>query len=118
MSIPSVRPGRRARRYGVAFLAATVGACGTGGENSTAGQTGGCDSLPEGPSGIGTIAPLSGPAAALGRLVSDGADQAIISFSKRNDICGRPVENVRADDKNDPATALNLGRPFVSEASL
>ena len=97
-------------------LLTSVAACASSATATSGDASGasGCTNITE-PVKVGNISPLSGPAAALGKLNADAAKVAIDVFNQQNDICGQKIENVSADDKGDPATALNLGRKYVSE---
>ncbi|MGY1550525.1 ABC transporter substrate-binding protein [Microbacterium sp. A588] len=85
-----------------------------GGEANRVSGGEGCENITE-PIRVGTISPLSGPAAALGALNDNAVLTAVKVFNEREDICGQPIELVREDDKGDPATAISLGRKLLSE---
>jgi len=98
----------------VGLLTLALAGCGSDESGGSSAGAGDCADV-SGPIRIGNISPLSGSAAALGKLNDDAARIAIDMFNKQNDICGQKIENVAADDKGDPATAVNLGRKYVSD---
>lgn len=100
--------------FAATVLVATLAACGSSDEATTAGGSGDCD-IPDGPIKIGSVLPLSGPFAALGATNDKGTDIAVKAFNENSDICGHKVERVRADDQGDPATAVSLGRKLTSD---
>ena len=56
---------------------------------------------------VGMIQPLSGPIAAAGSYISNGAKIALERVNAKGGVLGRPLELVLEDNKSDPAETRN-----------
>ncbi|SFL22332.1 branched-chain amino acid ABC transporter substrate-binding protein [Methylobacterium pseudosasicola] len=66
-----------------------------------------------GPVKIGVAAPLTGPYAAFGAQIRNGASQAIEDLNKAGGIKGRLFETVVGDDASDPKQGVSLANKFA-----
>lgn len=62
---------------------------------------------------IGVAQPLSGPVAAQGTAVSEGAKIAADEINEAGGINGKKIKLVIEDDANDPATCVNIAQRFT-----
>lgn len=100
-----------------AVMAASLTACGgskpaeTTAAAGTAETTAAAEAAPEAAEGgafkIGVIGPLTGPAAAYGIAVVNGADLAVKEINAAGGIGGIMLENKAEDDEHDPEKAIN-----------
>jgi len=76
----------------------------------------------QGPKGepikIGLIQPLSGPVAAAGIAVKNGAFIAKDEINASGGINGRPIELIVEDSANDPATATNAANKLITRDNV
>ena len=79
-----------------------------------------CASIPHSPSAnsaepikIGAVLPFSGGVELYGRQAKLGLDLAAKEINAAGGILGRPVEVVYADDKTDPAVAVDATRKLI-----
>ena len=100
-----------------AVMAASLTACGgskpaeTTAAAGAAETTAAAEPAPEAAEGgafkIGVIGPLTGPAAAYGIAVANGADLAVKEINAAGGIGGIMLENKAEDDEHDPEKAIN-----------
>lgn len=100
-----------------AVMAASLTACGgskpaeTTAAAGAAETTAAAEAAPEAAEGgafkIGVIGPLTGPAAAYGIAVANGADLAVKEINAAGGIGGIMLENKAEDDEHDPEKAIN-----------
>jgi branched-chain amino acid transport system substrate-binding protein len=64
---------------------------------------------------IGVAQPLSGPVAAQGTAVADGAEIAAAEINKAGGINGKKLTLVIEDDANDPATCVSIAQRFTTQ---
>lgn len=64
---------------------------------------------------IGVAQPLSGPVAAQGNAVADGARIAAEEINEAGGINGKDLTLVIEDDANDPATCVNIAQRFATD---
>jgi branched-chain amino acid transport system substrate-binding protein len=88
-----------------AALALAVSACGGQG-----GAEGSADEVV-----IGVAQPLSGPVAAQGTAVADGARIAAKEINDAGGISGRTLKLVIEDDANDPATCVSIAQRLTTK---
>jgi branched-chain amino acid transport system substrate-binding protein len=86
-------------------------------------MAGGCSSGAQSGSGAGTIkigwvAPLTGPCAADGQQMLNGAKLAAKKINAAGGISGKQIELVPQDDKSDPKEAANIATKFSADSSL
>lgn len=62
---------------------------------------------------VGLIQPLSGPIAAAGSYVADGAKLALERVNAAGGVLGRPLELVIEDNKSDPAETRNAAEKLI-----
>src|SRR5262249_30106985 len=68
--------------------------------------TGGLQAQTEEPIKIGMIQPLSGPIAAAGSYITNGAKIAVERINAKGGVLGRPLDLIIEDNKSDPAEKL------------
>jgi branched-chain amino acid transport system substrate-binding protein len=64
---------------------------------------------------IGVLGPITGPNAAFGKQLTDGANQAIADINARGGILGRRIVAVMGDDASDPRQGVSVANKLVSE---
>ncbi|MGI9951037.1 ABC transporter substrate-binding protein [Moorellaceae bacterium AZ2] len=98
----------------LSFCVFLVGGCGTAkNTGSEPSQT------PKGePIKIGVIQPLTGPVAAAGTAVRDGAMIAADEINAAGGINGRPIELIVEDSANDPAVAASAANKLISRDNV
>jgi branched-chain amino acid transport system substrate-binding protein len=64
---------------------------------------------------LGILGPITGPNAAFGKQLTDGADQAIADINAKGGILGRRIVGVRGDDSSDPRQGVSVANKMVSE---
>ena len=62
---------------------------------------------------VGLIQPLSGPIAAAGSYITNGAKIAVDRVNARGGVLGRPLELVIEDNKSDPAETRNAAEKLI-----
>src|SRR5260370_469114 len=87
----------------LAVLAAFAGVWGAGARQA---QT-------KDPIKVGLIQPLSGPIAAAGSYISNGAKSAVDRINAKGGVLGRPLELVIEDNKSDPAETRNAAEKLI-----
>jgi branched-chain amino acid transport system substrate-binding protein len=92
----------------VGVLALGASACG-GGAGGAGGGGGSADEIV-----IGVAQPLSGPVAAAGTAVAEGAEIAAEEINDAGGIGGKTLKLVIEDDANDPATCVNIAQRFTT----
>lgn len=103
-----------------AVMAASLTACGGGSSSGTSttateaaskteteAAAGGADNSAKGAFKIGVMGPLTGPAAAYGVAVANGADLAVKEINAAGGINGVQIELNAQDDEHDPEKAVN-----------
>jgi branched-chain amino acid transport system substrate-binding protein len=70
-----------------------------------------------GPVKIGIAAPLTGPYAAFGAQVKNGASQAIEDINKAGGIKGRLLEPIYGDDASDPKQGVSVANKLAAEGA-
>ncbi|WP_409566391.1 ABC transporter substrate-binding protein, partial [Methylobacterium sp. J-070] len=68
-----------------------------------------------GPVKIGIAAPLTGPYAAFGAQLRNGASQAVEDINKAGGIKGRTFQTVVGDDASDPKQGVSVANKFASD---
>lgn len=89
----------------VASLSVSVAGCGSGGGSASGG----------GEIVIGVAQPLSGPVAAQGTAVAEGAKIAAKKINAEGGVNGKKLKLVIEDDANDPATCVNIAQRFTTK---
>lgn len=64
---------------------------------------------------VGVATPLTGPAAAFGEQVKNGAEQAAKDINAAGGILGSPLTLKMGDDANDPKQGVSVANYFVSD---
>jgi branched-chain amino acid transport system substrate-binding protein len=64
---------------------------------------------------IGVLGPITGPNAAFGKQLTDGATQAIADINARGGLLGRKIVAVMGDDASDPKQGVSVANKLVSE---
>jgi branched-chain amino acid transport system substrate-binding protein len=64
---------------------------------------------------VGVIAPLTGPNAAFGAQLKNGAEQAAEDLNEKGGINGQKIELVFGDDASQPAQGVSVANKFVGE---
>jgi branched-chain amino acid transport system substrate-binding protein len=64
---------------------------------------------------IGVAGPLTGPNAAFGAQLKDGADQAVADINAAGGVLGKPVQEIVIDDACDPKLAVTAANQFVTD---
>jgi branched-chain amino acid transport system substrate-binding protein len=64
---------------------------------------------------VGVIAPLTGPNAAVGAQLKNGAEQAAADFNEKGGINGEKITLVFGDDASQPAQGVSVANSFVGE---
>src|SRR5499426_3269594 len=64
---------------------------------------------------IGVAGPLTGPNAAFGAQLKNGAEQAAADLNAKGGINGQKVELVFGDDVSDPKQGVSVANKFVGE---
>jgi branched-chain amino acid transport system substrate-binding protein len=64
---------------------------------------------------VGVIAPLTGPNAAFGAQLKNGAEQAAEDLNEKGGINGEKIKLVFGDDASQPAQAVSVANQFVGE---
>lgn len=67
---------------------------------------------------IGLVAPLSGPAAAYGKDIQNGASLAAQEINAAGGIAGRKLVLVEGDDRGSPKDGANVAQRFVSDSDV
>jgi len=62
---------------------------------------------------IGLALPMTGPGSMMGRDMRDGATLAVEKFNSAGGIKGQTIELIIMDEKNQPATALNVSNKLI-----
>ena len=62
---------------------------------------------------VGLIQPLSGPIAAAGSYITNGAKIAVERINAKGGVLGRPLELVIEDNKSDPAETRNAAEKLI-----
>jgi branched-chain amino acid transport system substrate-binding protein len=62
---------------------------------------------------VGMIQPLSGPIAAAGSYISNGAKIALERVNAKGGVLGRPLELILEDNKSDPAETRNAAEKLI-----
>ena len=62
---------------------------------------------------VGLIQPLSGPIAAAGSYITNGAKIAVDRINAKGGVLGRPLELVIEDNKSDPAETRNAAEKLI-----
>jgi len=75
--------------------------------------TGGLQAQTKEPIKIGMIQPLSGPIAAAGSYITNGAKIAVERINAKGGVLGRPLELVIEDNKSDPAETRNAAEKLI-----
>jgi branched-chain amino acid transport system substrate-binding protein len=88
-------------------LALGVSGCGGGGDGASGG--GDADEIV-----IGVAQPLSGPVAAAGTAVAEGAKIAAQEINDAGGVNGKTLKLVVEDDANDPATCVSIAQRFTT----
>jgi branched-chain amino acid transport system substrate-binding protein len=64
---------------------------------------------------LGVIAPLTGPNAAFGAQLKNGAEQAVEDLNAKGGINGQKIELVMGDDASQPAQGVSVANKFVGD---
>jgi branched-chain amino acid transport system substrate-binding protein len=64
---------------------------------------------------VGIIGPITGPNAAFGKQLTDGANQAIADINAKGGILGRKIVSVVGDDASQPAQGVSVANKLTSE---
>jgi branched-chain amino acid transport system substrate-binding protein len=64
---------------------------------------------------IGTIGPITGPNAAFGKQLTDGADQAIADLNAAGGLLGRKLVALRGDDASDPRQGVSVANKMIAD---
>jgi len=64
---------------------------------------------------MGVAGPITGPNAAFGKQLTDGADQAVADFNAAGGIMGQKIELSKGDDVSDPKQGVSVANKFVAE---
>ncbi len=64
---------------------------------------------------IGTIGPITGPNAAFGKQLTDGADQAIADINAAGGLLGRKLVALRGDDASDPRQGVSVANKMIAD---
>ncbi len=88
----------------VAALSLTVSGCGQGGSSGSEDEI-----------VIGVAQPLSGPVAAQGTAVAEGAKIAAKEINDDGGVNGKKIKLVIEDDANDPATCVSIAQRFTTK---
>ena len=64
---------------------------------------------------VGVAGPLTGPNAAFGAQLKNGAEQAAADFNAKGGINGQKIELVFGDDASDPKQGVSVANKFVGE---
>jgi len=59
--------------------------------------------------------PLTGPNAAFGKQLTDGAEQAVADFNAKGGILGQKIELAKGDDVSDPKQGVSVANKFVGD---
>ena len=62
---------------------------------------------------VGLIQPLSGPIAAAGSYITNGAKIAVERINAKGGVLGRPLELIIEDNKSDPAETRNAAEKLI-----
>ncbi len=100
--------------YLVALLAILLSACGQPAAPS-APESGSTSQTTQGePIKIGVVQPLTGPVADSGSYVVSGVEIAVDRINANGGVCGRPIEAVVQDGKNDPQESANAAELLIT----
>lgn len=100
--------------YLVALLAILLSACGQPAAPS-APESGSTGQTTQGePIKIGVVQPLTGPVADSGSYVVSGVKIAVDRINANGGVCGRPIEAVVQDGKNDPQESANAAELLIT----
>src|SRR5215468_1086302 len=75
--------------------------------------TGGLQAQTKEPITLGMIQPLSGPIAAAGSYITNGAKIAVERINAKGGVLGRPLELIIEDNKSDPAETRNAAEKLI-----
>ena len=64
---------------------------------------------------MGVTGPLTGPNAAFGKQLTDGAEQAVADFNAKGGILGQKIELAKGDDVSDPKQGVSVANKFVGD---
>jgi len=64
---------------------------------------------------IGVTGPITGPNAAFGKQLTDGAEQAVADFNAAGGIMGQKIELSKGDDVSDPKQGVSVANKFVGD---
>jgi branched-chain amino acid transport system substrate-binding protein len=64
---------------------------------------------------LGVLGPITGPNAAFGKQLTDGAEQAVTDINARGGILGRKLVIVRGDDASDPKQGVSVANKMASD---
>lgn len=64
---------------------------------------------------VGVAGPLTGPNAAFGAQLKNGAEQAVADMNAKGGINGQKIELVLGDDRSDPKEGVSVANKFVGD---
>jgi branched-chain amino acid transport system substrate-binding protein len=64
---------------------------------------------------MGVAGPITGPNAAFGKQLTDGAEQAAADFNAAGGILGQKIELSKGDDVSDPKQGVSVANKFVGD---
>jgi branched-chain amino acid transport system substrate-binding protein len=64
---------------------------------------------------MGVTGPITGPNAAFGKQLTDGAEQAVADFNAAGGILGQKIELSKGDDVSDPKQGVSVANKFVGD---
>jgi branched-chain amino acid transport system substrate-binding protein len=64
---------------------------------------------------VGVTGPITGPNAAFGKQLTDGAEQAVADFNAKGGIMGQKIELSKGDDVSDPKQGVSVANKFVGD---
>jgi len=108
--------GRRSRGALAVMLAGAIGIAGCGSDDE--GAAGGGGGAPTGPITVGFLAPLSGPAASVGKDTQEGAQLAIDKANAAGGINGQQVKLDVQDSQFDPNIGSQVATRFARNTEL
>lgn len=111
---PRARLRRTRWAVGLVTLSLVAAACGSSSSGSK-GTSSGSKGIPKGPIKLGIIAALSGPNAAVGKLVTTQFKALIDEANKTGGIKGHQISLDVENSGGNPATAVTLARKFVDQ---
>ena len=64
---------------------------------------------------MGVTGPITGPNAAFGKQLTDGAEQAVVDFNAAGGILGQKLTLSKGDDVSDPKQGVSVANKFVGD---